>query len=132
MVAGGQSARVDAALKVGSDVVVIDVAGSAVDLQQSTVGGVVSARQINELPVNGRNYLELARLEPGVEINEGRAFDPTKARSTGVSIGGRSGRETRITIDGIDAVDEHVGTTTLNLSQEAIQELQVSTSGSDA
>ena len=91
-----------------------------------------STRQIAELPLNGRNYLELARLEPGVEINEGRAFDPTKARYTGVSIGGRSGRETRITIDGIDAVDEHVGTTTLNLSQESIQEFQVSTSSSDA
>src|SRR5262249_47068512 len=88
--------------------------------------------QIAGMPLNGRNYLELARLEPGVEINEGRAFDPTKARYTGVSIGGRSGRETRITIDGIDAVDEHVGTTTLNLSQETIQEFQVSTSASDA
>ncbi len=131
----GQTTRIDAALKVGSDVTRIEVAGgdsAAVDLQQSSVGGVVNTRQINELPLNGRNYLELARLEPGVEINEGRAFDPTKARYTGVSIGGRQGRETRITIDGIDAVDEHVGTTTLNLSQESIQEFQVSTSGSDS
>ena len=134
-VAVGQTARVDANLTVGSETVSIEVAGgglATVDTQQATVGGVVSTRQIAELPLNGRNYLELARLEPGVEINEGRAFDPTKARYTGVSIGGRSGRETRITIDGIDAVDEHVGTTTLNLSQESIQEFQVSTSSSDA
>src|SRR5213078_2291671 len=103
----------------------------AVDTERATIEGVINARQINELPLNGRNLLELARLQPGVEINEGRAFDPTKARYTGVSIGGRSGREARITIDGIDAVDEHVGTTTLNLSQEAIQEFQVSTSSSD-
>ena len=105
---------------------------AGVDTQQATVGGVVTTQQIAELPLNGRNYLELARLEPGVEINEGRAFDPTKARYTGVSIAGRSGRETRVTIDGIDAVDEHVGTTTLNLTQESIQEFQVSTSSSDA
>src|SRR5215813_5029921 len=134
-VAVGQTARVDVNLTVGSETVAIEVAGgdlATVDTQQATVGGVVSTRQIAELPLNGRNYLELARLEPGVEINEGRAFDPTKARYTGISIGGRSGRETRITIDGIDAVDEHVGTTTLNLTQESIQEFQVSTSSSDS
>ena len=131
----GQTARIDANMSVGRETVAIEVAGgevAGVDTQQAVVGGVVNARQIAELPLNGRNYLELARLEPGVEINEGRAFDPTKARYTGVSVGGRSGRETRITIDGIDAVDEHVGTTTLNLSQESIQEFQVSTSSSDA
>lgn len=131
----GQTARVDANMTVAGDAVAIEVAGgdvAGVDTQQAVVGGVVNTRQIAELPLNGRNYLELARLEPGVEINEGRAFDPTKARYTGVSVGGRSGRETRITIDGIDAVDEHVGTTTLNLSQESIQEFQVSTSSSDA
>jgi hypothetical protein len=130
----GQTARLDVNLTVGTETVTVEVVSDTVtvDTQQATVGGVVSERQIAELPLNGRNYLELARLEPGVEINEGRAFDPTKARYTGVSIGGRSGRETRITIDGIDAVDEHVGTTTLNLSQESIQEFQVSTSSSDA
>ena len=133
-VAVGQNVRVDASLAISGDTVSVEVAGgdvAAVDTQQAVIGGVVSARQIDQLPLNGRNYLELARLQPGVEISEGRGFDPTKARYTGVSIGGRSGREARITIDGIDAVDEHVGTTTLNLSQEAIQEFQVSTSSSD-
>ena len=131
----GQTARLDATLTLGTETVSVEVAGGAVasvDTQEATVGGVVDTQQIAELPLNGRNYLELARLQPGVEINEGRAFDPTKARYTGVSIGGRSGREARITIDGIDAVDEHVGTTTLNLTQESIQEFQVSTSSSDA
>src|SRR5262245_282197 len=131
----GQTARVNAGMNVTGEVVKVEVAGgevATVDTQQATVGGVVNTRQIAELPLNGRNYLELARLEPGVEINEGRAFDPTKARYTGVSVGGRQGRETRITIDGVDAVDEHVGTTTLNISQDSIQEFQVSTSSSDA
>ena len=133
-VAVGQNVRVDASLAISGDTISVEVAGgdvAAVDTQQAVIGGVVSSRQIDQLPLNGRNYLELARLQPGVEIAEGRGFDPTKARYTGVSIGGRAGREARITIDGIDAVDEHVGTTTLNLSQEAIQEFQVSTSSSD-
>jgi Carboxypeptidase regulatory-like domain len=129
----GQTARVDAALTVQALNEQVEVTGTtvAVDTSQTTVGGVVNLKQINELPLNGRNYLELARLQPGVEIQEGRSFDPTKSRYTGVSMGSRNGREARITIDGIDAVDEHVGTTTLNISQDSIQEFQVSTSSSD-
>jgi Carboxypeptidase regulatory-like domain len=129
----GQTARVDAALAVQAVNEQVEVTGASVsvDTSQMTVGGVVNLKQINELPLNGRNYLELARLQPGVEIQEGRSFDPTKSRYTGVSMGSRNGREARITIDGIDAVDEHVGTTTLNISQDSIQEFQVSTSSSD-
>jgi hypothetical protein len=130
----GQTARVDAAMTIEavSEKVQVTIEPIAVDTAQTTVGGVVNLQQISELPLNGRNYLELARLEPGVEIQEGRFFDPTKSRYTGVSVGSRSGREARITIDGIDAVDEHVGTTTLNISQDSIQEFQVSVSSSDA
>jgi Carboxypeptidase regulatory-like domain len=135
VVAVGQTANVEAQLKVASASETMQVSGAdaavAVELQEASVGGVVNTRQIEQLPLNGRNYLELARLQPGVEIQEGRAFDPTKSRYTGVSIGSRSGREARITIDGVDAVDEHVGTTTLNISQETIQEFQISTSSSD-
>ena len=129
----GQTARVEASLSVQALNESVEVTGAnvSVDTSQTAVGGVVNLKQINELPLNGRNYLELARLQPGVEIQEGRSFDPTKSRYTGVSIGSRNGREARITIDGIDAVDEHVGTTTLNISQDSIQEFQVSVSSSD-
>jgi hypothetical protein len=131
----GQTARVDAKLQVkqiGEVVQVVGAGAAVVDTSQSTVGGVVNVRQIDELPLNGRNFLELARLQPGIEIQEGSAFDPTKSRYTGVSIAGRLGREARITVDGVDAVDEHVGTTTINISQDSIQEFQVSTSGADS
>jgi hypothetical protein len=130
----GQTARVDAAMKLQSVTESVEVQASSVtvDTSQTSVGGVVNLKQINELPLNGRNYLELAQLQPGVEIQEGRAFDPTKSRYTGVSVGSRNGREARITIDGVDAVDEHVGTTTLNISQDGIQEFQVSVSSSDS
>src|SRR4029079_5362594 len=133
VVAVGQTARVDAILKLESVTEQVEgqAGGVAVDTSNTSVGGVVNLKQINELPLNGRNYLELAQLQPGVEIQEGRAFDPTKSRYTGVSIGSRNGREARITLDGVDAVDEHVGTTTLNISQDGIQEFQVSTSSSD-
>lgn len=130
----GQTARVTVNLAVTGDTTKVEVTGNVVeiDTERITVGGVVNTKQIDELPLNGRNYLELAKLEPGVEISDGKAFDPTKTRYTGVSIGGRLGREARITLDGVDVVDEHVGTTTLNISQEIIQEFQVSTQNADA
>ena len=131
----GQTARADAALKIAGTTETMQVAAAdnvTVDTQQVTVGGVINTRQINELPLNGRNFLELARLQPGVEIQQGQSFDPTKSRFTGVSVGSRNGREARITVDGVDVVDEHVGTTTINISQEGIQEFQVSISSTDA
>jgi hypothetical protein len=134
IVAVGQTAAVNATMAVEAAVQTVEVnaAAAVVDTAGSGVGGVVASRQIDELPLNGRNYLELAQLQPGVEIQAGVTFDPTKSRYSGISIGGRMGRESRITIDGIDAVDEHVGTTTLNLSQDAIREFQVSVSGADS
>ncbi|HYL75890.1 MAG TPA: TonB-dependent receptor [Bryobacteraceae bacterium] len=130
----GQTARVEIALALSAASTQVQVGGEAVqvDTERTTLGGVVTAREIDQLPLNGRNYLELARLEPGVEIQDGKTFDPTKTRYTGVSIAGRQGREARITLDGVDVVDEHVGTTTLNISQETIQEFQVSTSNADS
>lgn len=130
----GQTSRVTVNLALTGDTTRVEVGASVVqiDTEHVTIGGVVNTKQIDELPLNGRNYLELAKLEPGVEISDGKAFDPTKTRYTGVSIGGRLGREARITLDGVDVVDEHVGTTTLNISQEIIQEFQLSTQNADA
>jgi hypothetical protein len=130
----GQTAHIEIGLVLSTATTSVQVLAeaTAVDTEHHTVGGVINARQIEQLPLNGRNYLELAQIQPGVEIQDGKAFDPTKTRYTGVSIAGRQGREARITLDGVDVVDEHVGTTTLNISPETIQEFQVSTSNADA
>jgi len=65
-------------------------------------------------------------------VRDGGDFDPTKNQMVGVSMGGRSGRSTRIQVDGVDITDETVGTTTTNISNETIQEFQVSRSTLDA
>src|SRR5204863_3323303 len=102
----GQTARLNVSMVLSGADTVLEVGANVVDIdtERITVGGVVNTKQIDELPLNGRNYLELAKLEPGVEISDGKAFDPTKTRYTGVSIGGRLGREARITLDGVDVV----------------------------
>src|SRR5581483_6144245 len=90
-----------------------------------------TADRIEDSPLNGRNFLALAALEPGVQIVAGGSFDPTKHQFAGDSIGGRSGRVTRIQVDGVDITDETVGTTVTNVSNESIQEFQVSQSTLD-
>ncbi|HXB21192.1 MAG TPA: hypothetical protein VNV88_07425, partial [Candidatus Solibacter sp.] len=73
----------------------------------------------------------LAQLEPGVQIQDGSNFDPTKNGFSSISFGGRFGRTARIEVDGIDISDETVGTTTQNIPAGSIAEFQVSQSSLD-
>lgn len=130
----GTVAPVNARLQVGATSAEVTVEGAAVtvDTMHQTVQGVITGDRIDQIPLNGRNFLQLAALEPGVQIVDGGSFDPTKNQMTGVSIGGRSGRVTRIQVDGVDITDETVGTTVANLSNESIQEFGVAQSSLDA
>src|SRR6476646_1333456 len=120
-------------MTLGQSTEVIEVTGSAVAIntEQATVQGVLSTQQIENLPINGRNFLDLAQLSPGVQIQDGGNFDPTKNGFTGISVQGRSGRSTRIEVDGVDISDETVGTSTINISEDSIQEFQVAQSTLD-
>lgn len=114
-----------------SQVIEVQAATVAVNTEQATVQGVVTTQQIDNLPINGRNFLDLAQLEPGVQIQDGSGFDPTKNGFSSLSIGGRAGRTARIEVDGIDISDENVGTTTQNIAASSIQEFQISQSSLD-
>ncbi len=120
-------------LQMGRESEVIEVQASEVrvNTEQATVQGVVTANQIERLPVNGRNFLDLAQLEPGVQIQDGTNFDPTKVGYSSISFGGRFGRTARIEVDGVDVSDETVGTTTQDIPASAIQEFQLSQSSMD-
>lgn len=114
-------------LEVGQESTVVEVQANEVQVntEQATVQGVLTANQIENLPVNGRNFLDLAQLEPGVQIQDGQNFDPTKAGYSSISFGGRYGRTARIEVDGVDVSDETVGTTTTNIPASGIQEFQI-------
>lgn len=130
----GAATTGDVTLEVGSpnEIVTVQAESEAqVNKVENKVYDVITERQIEGLPLNGRNFLDLAQLSPGVQIVDGGTFDPTKNQFTGISVGGRSGRVTRIQIDGIDISDETVGTTTQNISQDALQEFQLSQSSLD-
>src|SRR6202789_1542478 len=120
-------------LEIGASNTVVEVAEQAVTVntEQPSVQGVLTRDQIENLPVNGRNFLDLAQLEPGVQIQDGADFDPTKVGFSSISVGGRFGRTARIEVDGVDVSDETVGTTTENIPASAIDEFQISQSTLD-
>ncbi len=120
-------------LEIGQESTVVDVQASdiQVNTEQATVQGVLTASQIETLPVNGRNFLDLAQLEPGVQIQDGENFDPTKVGYSSISFGGRFGRTARISVDGVDVSDETVGTTTEDIPASGIQEFSLAQSTLD-
>lgn len=119
-------------LQLGEESQVVEVRGSGVEVntEQATVQGVVTTQQIEQLPIS-RNFLDLAQLEPGIQIQDGQTFDPTKNGFSSISIGGRAGRTARIEVDGVDISDENVGTTTQNIAMGSIQEFQIGQSSLD-
>src|SRR5450631_1737071 len=129
----GNTATVNVKLALGQESTIIDVQGSTVQVntEQATVQGVLTSDQVENLPVNGRNFLDLAQLEPGVQIQDGQNFDPTKAGYSSISFGGRFGRTARVNVDGVDVSDETVGTTTTDIPASAIDEFQISQSSLD-
>ncbi|MDP9339091.1 MAG: TonB-dependent receptor [Acidobacteriota bacterium] len=129
----GVTTSLDLTLELGSQAstVMVEANDITVDTDKSTVQGTIQADEIQSLPLNGRNFLDLAQLAPGVQVLDGGSFDPTKNQFVGVSIGGRSGRSTRIQVDGVDITDETVGTTVMNLTNESIQEFGIAQSSLD-
>ncbi len=114
-----------------SETVEVNAGQIQVNTDQPGVSGVVTREQIESLPINGRNFLDVAQIQPGVILQSGETFDPTKAGYSAISVGGVSGRTTRILLDGQDITDETVGTTIMNVTTGAIDEFQLNRSTQD-
>jgi hypothetical protein len=119
----------DANLRVGAKGEVVDVVAEApiIDKQNYKIDGVVNRMQVDNLPLNGRNFLQLALLEPGVGVESVDNPGSSPNNFFRVSIAGADQSLTRISVDGATINDRVTGGTSQNFSQESVQEFQIST-----
>ncbi len=120
---------------------VADVTGSVnitsdvplIETVRTQVSETVSPREINSLPLNGRNYLDLALLVPAVSrTNTGsnqRFAETSAVPGTGISVAGQRNLNNSFIIDGLSANDDAADLAGTFYSQEVIREFQVVTSG---
>lgn len=123
-----QQARVDVILEVGEITQTIDVVGTApvIDTESPTIGSVVDQKKVVELPLNGRNFMELTTLSQG--INEGtsttakagflrKGFAPVAA--------GMPATENNYQLDGADNKEGFFNTFNVAPSVDAVQEFKI-------
>jgi hypothetical protein len=127
-VAVSRSTNVDPVLNPSqqAEVITVEASGAAlVDMAKTDVSRSVTPTEVQDLPLNGRDFVNLAVLAPGARpVN---SYDPTKNRIGVFATNGSNGRNVNITVNGIDNKDNTVGGPVMQLPLEAIQELQVST-----
>src|SRR2546422_2195008 len=85
----------------------------------------ITPRDVQDLPLNGRDLANLAYLAPGVKPVD--SYDPTKNRIAIFGVNGSSGRNVNVTVNGIDNKDNTVGGPVMQFPLEAIQEFVIST-----
>src|SRR6185369_2640863 len=119
-------AGISAAVTVGSDTPIVETV-------RTQITETIRPREINELPLNGRNYLDLALLIPGVaptNTGSNQRFAETSAvPGQGISIAGQRNLYNSFIVDGVSANDDAADLTGTYYSQEVIDQFQVVTSG---
>ncbi|MEM4412682.1 MAG: TonB-dependent receptor [Candidatus Caldarchaeum sp.] len=125
-----QTLRLDVELRVGAvtETVTITAAPPLTDTTTTTVGEIIENRRIVELPLNGRNFMQLALLSPNVAPQEqggNGGFDTASTGNVGFIASGARNDQNNYLIDGIPAIDHYFNVPTVTPSIEAIQEFRV-------
>jgi len=123
----GQTTTLDFQLKPGQVSETIEVSAQApvVDTEKTQVGLEITPNDVNSLPLNGRDFGNLAYLAPGARPVD--SYDPTKNRIAVFGINGSSGRNVNVTVNGIDNKDNTVGGPVMQLPLGAVEEFNIST-----
>src|SRR5271157_1309328 len=129
-----QTIRLDFSLKVGSVSETMEVSGAPplLETEDASLGDVVTAETVEELPLNGRRYTDLAELTAGVSkvmegpVNGGNT--PTNGNAGGsFAVNGTRGDQNNFTLDGIDNNSNDNGDVAVLSSVDAIAEFKIQT-----
>ncbi|MBI4455177.1 MAG: TonB-dependent receptor [Acidobacteria bacterium] len=124
----GQFASLDFTMTVSATPTEIVVEENALILEPSKtqLSETINQVQIDNLPINGRNYLDFTLLTPGVtNRNPLVRFSAVQVPTSGLSFNGQNGRGNNVTIDGVNSVDSVSNSSLAILSQEGISEFQI-------
>jgi outer membrane receptor protein involved in Fe transport len=123
----GSTTTQNFSLKPGSNTETVEVTSEAplLDVLKTDVSQNITPREVEQLPLIGRDVANLAYLAPGVKATD--SYDPTKARMAILSVNGQNGRNVNVTVNGVDNKDNTVGGPVMQLPLEGVQEYVIST-----
>jgi hypothetical protein len=124
----GQTPEIDTTLQLAStaESVIVTADNAAIDTTSSAVAGNITPSEVQDVPINGRNYMSLSTLVPGVKINAVTSDVPVGSAS-------ESGKF-QITMDGLQVSQDTAGSAfgQPRFSQDAISQFQIITNRFDA
>jgi hypothetical protein len=121
----GENATLDRRLDLKGmvDTVTVSTEASPIETTKTEVSQTVEQRRIDNLPINGRSYINFTLTNSQTTRDMAPTIGP--APNSGLSIGGARARGTAVSVDGADAVDNSINAIRSTLSQEGIQEFQL-------
>ena len=127
----GDRLRVDGKLNVGTVTETVEVTAEAPLLQTdaSTLRSLVTEKAVQDLPISGRNFVNLVSMVPGATPTNGApgGNNNDRRQTSSVSINGGDGTGNNHLIDGMDNNERYIGTIGVKPSMDAIQEIRVET-----
>ena len=122
----GGSMELPISLTLASTKETVEVSGAAqaIETTQTSTTDTVDQRQIDNLPINGRNYINFAKTD---SVVRDAAPNTGAAPTSGISFGGQRARSNLVNVDGADATDNSVNGVRSTVSQEDVQEFQIIT-----
>jgi len=103
--------------------VTVNAQAEIVETQRSNVSQTVGSREIENLPIDGRNYVNFTLINS--QANRDSAPSIGAAPTSGLNFGGQRARSNEVSVDGADAVDNSVNGIRSTVSQEDVQEFQL-------
>jgi len=109
----------------GREVVEVNTQAELVETSRSSTTDTVGERRIDNLPINGRNYIQFTLTDSQVQHDS--APNLGAAPTSGLNMSGQRGRSNLVNVDGADAIDNSTNGVRSTVSQEAVQEFQIIT-----
>ena len=125
----GQAAQLPITLNVAGKSTEVTVSGETeiVETQQTSVSTTINQLRIDNLPINGRDYINFTLLNSQTARDNAPSIGA--APTSGLNIGGQRARSNLVNVDGMDAIDNSTNGVRSTVSQEAVQEFQLITNG---